>query len=135
MPVNFSNGANWELMYTNTYNVQVVTETPFTYYPISRIIIPVQFRSKYLAVYSNSNTKKPNWFSVGYAEQKVITGITAGGNPDSIINGKHYLAFDEIRVLEMEQVTTTYALSIYIHKWIKNVSLTFWQYTGDNPPT
>lgn len=101
------------------------------YYPIPEIEVPLLLDKFVLAVYADSETARPHWHSAGFANQKLRSGITVGGNPDARFNGSHRIWLKRIAILVLPRVSNEYSLSFDIHPWHEEISLQLWEYVGD----
>jgi hypothetical protein len=128
-----NNANNWESIYS--YNATAGILSDNSYIPIPPVIAPVFIESDIIAVYTNTNVPSGRkWFRGGRVEQRLNTGITVGGNPDSTASVQ-YLILKEINIIFFPKLTSSYSLKFYFPTYFKNIELQVWQYTGVDDET
>lgn len=125
-----SNSANWESHSGASYTAGTATVNGRTIYaPILEFTLPISFEKRIIAIAANSNSSKPTWNFAGYASQKISTGLVVGGTPESLIK-RNTIWLNQISVLFLPQVSSSYSLSITPARWLKDISINTWQYIG-----
>ena len=124
-----NNTDNWEQIYNTS--VVAVTVTPKFSVPIPEITVPLLLESHILAVYITTEVPEGgNWHFAGFLNQKFQLGLTVGGTPEADELSRRKLWLNRIKLIVFPKLTPTYAISIDVPKWFKNVNLTIWKYTG-----
>lgn len=123
------NANNWESIFSQTYSAQPVPDKPNTYYPLPEITIPILLDRRILAIHAYSPSAAPHWKFAGYLNQKVQTGLTVGGMTDSYAQRKK-LWLNQINLIILPFIASTYAISFSIPYWILNIQLVAWKYIG-----
>lgn len=129
------NANNWESHYSGSFEAARITvNSRDIYLPILEVEVPITFDKNVLAVYAASATAKPNWSFAGYASQRIRTGLIVGGSHDSVAARKS-IWLNEINLLFFDQLASSYSLSIKPAKWLHDISINIWQYTGNQSDT
>lgn len=126
----FANSQNWNLSWSGS---RTAPPTPAPqlgrYFPIEDFTVPVQFQTPVLAIYLTSTTDPGRWIRGGFAKQKIRTGILGGGSPDTFSQALP-LRLREINLLQFAQITTSYAVTLSIPYWLRQIDVTIYEYTG-----
>ena len=85
--------------------------------------------STIIAVYCESSSAEPSWKYGGRVFQKIFTGLTVGGSAESRV-GTAKIWLNEIEVIFFQKVTSTYRLVFNIPYWIRNITVSVYEYTG-----
>jgi hypothetical protein len=125
-----SNSANWVQAYSAETAATWVDESKGSHFPIPPMSIPFLFDQHIIAVYPESNGSKSWWFSAGWLEQKVSTGITVGGNPDVRVQDSQRILLNRINLAIFPKLSSTYQLNIDIPYWFSHYKVTIWEYIG-----
>lgn len=126
-----ANVANWEQIYT--YSASAVKINDRMYEPIPEIEVPLLIEKHVLAVYVNTSVPEGSvWYFGGFLNQKFQLGLTIGGVPDADELTRRKLSLNRIKLVVLPKITANYAISLSVPKWFKSVSLTVWQYIGDD---
>jgi hypothetical protein len=124
-----SNAANWEQIFSGSYEAQQITQNKFA--PIPEQTIPVQLEKFVLAVYvQTTEPEGKNWLFGGFANQLVSIPVTVGGNLNSTINNRKKVWLDTISLCLFAKYTTSYGLSFSFPAWFRDATVIVWQYTG-----
>jgi len=133
--LDLNNSANWENHYHGSFEGgQAIVNGRTIYAPILETSIPVTFEKHIIAVYAVSASAKPTWNFAGYISQKIKTGLVVGSVPESLVERRPFW-LNQITLLFLPQVASSYALSITPAKWLKDISLYTWQYVGTESDT
>jgi hypothetical protein len=127
----FSNSANWDLFWYQSF--QAVHGTPTRFAPIPETTYPVLLDSHILAVYADSASASDNWYFAGFLSQKFQLGLTVGGMPDTNGYARRKVWLRRITLIAFPQFTSEYALAFAPPKWFEDINLTVWRYTGPEP--
>lgn len=126
-----SNAANWEQIYN--YSAVAVKINERMHAPIPEIDVPFLIDRHALAVYITTSVPEGSvWYFGGYLNQKFQLGLTVGGIPDADELSRRKLSLDRIKLILFPKITANYSVSLSVPKWFKSVSLTVWQYIGDD---
>jgi hypothetical protein len=133
--LDLNNSANWENHYHGSFEGgQAIVNGRTIYAPILETNLPIAFEKRIIAVYAISASAKPTWNFAGYISQKIKTGLVIGSVPESLVERRPFW-LNQITLLFLPQVASTYALSITPAKWLKDISLYTWQYIGAESDT
>ncbi len=126
----FSNTNNWLLLWNGSFSAVDVPLQPLEqFYPIPPINVPILIEEPIIAIYASSTSARETWKYAGSIYQKIQTGITVGGTPDSYLtNHKFYL--NQITICRQLQLDSSFAIEIRIPYWIRDIDLKVWQYVG-----
>ena len=124
------NSSNWMQAYAAEASATWINEEKGSHYPIPPMAIPFLFERHIIAVFPESNAAKPWWFSAGWLEQKVQTGITVGGNPDVRAQDSQRILLNRINLSIFPKLSSTYQLNIDIPYWFSHYKVTIWEYIG-----
>lgn len=122
------NPNNWESAWTDSKSAAQGARG--AYIPIGEMVIPLIFSDHITAVLVESSTAKPSWNFAGFLNQKVRLGLTVGGGLDSYYSLKRKAWLRRITLIRYERLTNDYGLSFEPPKWITQVSIQIWVYTG-----
>lgn len=126
----FANAANWEqASYTLRYAVQP-TLNSFVPIPEMDVTGPFPLSSSIIATYAESSAVKPTWNTAGWLYQHIRAGIADGGNYGASVYGSRRVPLNKIQIHFWDKSIKDYQLRFKCPKWIKQISLTIWQYTG-----
>ena len=125
----FGNSANWEQFYSASHSA--IWGTSYSFQPIPEFNATGLFplNSPIIASHATCLTAKPTWNTAGWLYQKVRTGLLVGGLPDGI-QGSRRIPLNRIQIHFWDKRMKDYQLSFKTPKWISEISLTLWQYTG-----
>lgn len=126
----FANAANWEqISYTLRF-----AENPssgfFVPIPEANVTGPFPLNSPIIASHATSASAKPTWNTAGWLYQNVRTGILVGGLPDAAVQGSRRVPLGRVQIHFWDRKMKNYQLSFKTPKWITQMALTLWQYTG-----
>ena len=97
--------------------------------PFPKIQVPFLVSSPIVAIYADHPDLEQSWHFGGNIIQKIQTGITVGGSPDSSAGWKKFF-LREINLIFFERIATTYAIELQIPWWIRNLNVQLWGYGG-----
>lgn len=124
-----TNPNNWEQIYSQNHVAQVLGTNPPKYKPIPEIPFPLILDRHILVISAESNVAPPSWRFAGFADQRIRTGLTAGGAYDGHADQqKIYLTRNTL--IQFPKLTDDYVLSIKVPYWIEQIQLIVWQYVG-----
>lgn len=124
--LDIQNGANWDLVYTDTKLVAPGNK-PGTYIPIPSYKIPVLFTSNIIAVQLTSSNASPSWY-LGARLQQVIQ---SAGVTSTEYWGKQYQAgLNRTNLLVLPALAPQYALHVSFPRWIQDIQIDIAEYTG-----
>lgn len=128
--LDFANAANWEqVSYTQRFASQPSYGT-FTPIPEVDVTGLEPLNSPIIATYAESGTAKATWHTAGWLYQRVRIGIAVGGQPDANTSGSRRVPLAAAQIHFWNRSMKNYQLLFKIPKWITQISLTVWQYTG-----
>ena len=133
---NFSNSANWQLLGQLTGNAQLVTVNGVERIsvPIGILTFPLIVDNFTLAIATDINyVGSSRWKWGGLAQYIINTGITVGGNLDSIVNQKA-LFIDQITIIRFPKLSNSFALKIRVPDWFRDVTYNIFGYIGEGNP-
>jgi len=123
----------------SVYNTTVVAEPgadSFHHIPIKEISIPVVFDRHIIAVVATSDSALESWYTAGLLKQYVRSGLVVGGLHDSV-NDTQRIFLKQIQIVYFRKILSadthneiSYSLGFVVPRWIKDISLQFWEYTG-----
>lgn len=126
----FANSANWE----QTFYVNRDAERPTanTFIPIPELDVSGVFplNASIIATYATCSTAKPTWNTAGWLYQHIRAGIADGGNYGASVYGSRRVPLRRIQIHFWDREIKDYQLRFKCPKWIYQISLTIWQYTG-----
>jgi hypothetical protein len=93
------------------------------------IVVPFQLDNPIVAVYAHANSAEEHWKLAGKAQQKIITGLTVGGTPETVTAIKR-IWLKQISLLFFPRLSSTYTLSFHIPYWLRDINLVVWEYVG-----
>lgn len=127
---NLTTSSNWQQLWSGNYTAQPVELNVLErYYPIPEIQVNVQLDKHILACLAHSPSSPPNWKFAGRAYFKLETGITVVPVPETVFSVKK-IWLQQISLLFVPKLSTSYALSFKIPYWIRDIQLIVWEYTG-----
>lgn len=132
-PVSLQGLGKWELVYSGSLSL---AESAKSLEPIE---IPLLADNRYLVVGARSTLAKPTWIRAGYLTQfleninvddNVIFPGT--GNPANTIDtDTKVIKLNVIQLVIFPDLATTYRLFFAPVRWLKNLNLSIWQFTGE----
>jgi hypothetical protein len=130
MPPEFSTTTNWQPTYRQKFEAVIITSQPLTYTPIPNFFIPIQLSAKYVAIGTESDSANTNWRTAGHIGQLVSTGLFSEILPDAQVSASYLILLRGVRVFQFNQYSSTYSIYVRFHKWIRDITITLWQYIG-----
>lgn len=119
----------WQSVYTANIQAQAVPNTANRVYPIGSIGIPVLLSNPLIAVSMRNDALPPTWRFAGHARQAINAGLLVGAATTASFATKPLL-LNKLNLLYFPTLTAEWALSIDIPKWILEVTITVFEYTG-----
>ena len=132
----FSNSANWQLLGQLSGNAQLVNVNGVNKVSVAIGILtfPLTVDNFTLAIATDINyVGSYRWKFGGLAQYIINTGITVGGNPDSIVAQKP-LFIDQITIIRFPQLSNSYVLKIRVPDWFHDVTYNIFGYVGTGSP-
>ncbi len=130
MSLEFGNSSNWNLIYSAS---KVAEDTSTTIQQRFRAIdpfsVPFLLDTPIVAVFASSETNPGYWRFAGNIFQKVQTGITVGGTPDSYLKQER-IWLDEITIRSFATQPQTYELEFRVPYWLREITVQVFAYTG-----
>ena len=125
------NGNNWASRYEDSLQGSPAP-VPGNYLPIPEQTIPFTFTSQLLAISATSSTAKSTWKTAGWIWQRVLVNIGTGSTvPNALAQRKYKFYLDKLTVLTIPKLASEYALSISIPRWLQDLDLKIYEYTGE----
>lgn len=127
------NDSNWIQSYQEEKNV--IYDAAGGYTALPAFEIPISFDKKILAIRTNSAGAKFTWRFSGVLSQRLQLG--GGFTPLPVASSwERRLRINRSQLLLLPLYTSNYELLFEPYPWIKNISLTIWEYIGIiNDPT
>lgn len=131
---NYALVENWEPKQPYTWT-KTIAQGEITLTPIGRVLYPVLFHNSSIAieVEVNSPDNTETWNYAGKALISINTGITIGGNTDTVIAGRS-LFLHQINLLVFPKLAGDFRLEYSPPKWFQQVTLRAWEYIGEGIP-
>jgi len=88
---NASNSNNWQSVWSQSFTSEPAPGNRpelERYFPLPDISVPVQLNAELLAFYATSQDADPKWKFAANVKRKYVTGLTVGGNPDTVVDSK-----------------------------------------------
>lgn len=126
----FSNAANWEQI---SFTSRTADEPSINrFIPIPELDVSGAFplNSPIIATYATCSTAKPTWNTAGWLYQHIRAGIADGGNYGASVYGSRRVPLSRVQIHFWDKSIKDYQLRFKCPKWIYQISLTIWQYTG-----
>jgi hypothetical protein len=135
MEYQFTNSNNWSIFWHETLQAEDVPNAATRFYPIPKKIIGITLESPIIAIYAHSQSAQGNWKYAGRIFAKIATGLTvSAGTPDTVVKvSKFWL--NQIEIIRFPNFSSAYSLEIEIPYWIRDESITIWEYIGDDTNT
>lgn len=124
-----TNPNNWNQIYSQNHVAEVLGTNPPKYKPIPEIQFPLILERHILVISASSNVTPPSWRFAGFVDQRIRTGLTAGGAYDgNAAQEKIYLTRNTL--IQFPRLTDDYTMTIKIPYWIEQIQLIVWEYVG-----
>ncbi len=131
--IDLSNSNNWRLVWEKlTIAQRVVIDPEKQHHPIPAIKMPVQLESPIFVVLVENQQAKSTWRYAGVVTQLVSTGIIDFGGSDDVEVTSRKLWLNRVSLHIFPELTTAFSLKFYIPHWFEEVSITVWEYLGQN---
>ena len=131
----FNNRFNWLLFHDQTYNATDVNPVLERFKPILPIKLPNTIDSPIMAIFCANSEAQGNWrYGARYLAKMTTTFVINGKQTDTVLKvGKLYL--DQVEIVQLQPVSSSYALEIQVPYWHRQFQLKIWEYTGNNQNT
>ncbi len=130
---NASNSNNWQSVWSQSFTSEPAPGNRpelERYFPLPDISVPVQLNAELLAFYATSQDADPKWKFAANVKRKYVTGLTVGGNPDTVVDSKR-IFLNQFSLLRYPvSFGSSYSLLISVPYWHRQISLYLWEYTG-----
>lgn len=128
--LDLANSANWEKIHQSSR--EVVFTTPYKFRPLEEIDVsgPLLLNSPIIASYSTCSSAKPTWNTGGWLYQNIRIGVGIGGLPDASATNSRRVPLNKVQLHFWNRNLKNYQLSFKAPKWVQEISLILWQYTG-----
>ena len=128
--LDFANAANWQqISYTQRFASQP-SYGHFTPIPEQDVTGLSPLNSPIIATYAESGTAKATWHTAGWLYQRVRIGVAIGGLPDANVSGNRRVPLAAVQIHFWNRSMKNYQLLFKIPKWINQIAITCWEYTG-----
>lgn len=124
------NSENWSLAYSESVTAANAPGSGDRYIPIPEIEVPILLTSQVIAVFCQSSQASPRWKLGGLMNLKVQTGILTGGEFDTYPFEKKRIWLNRITLFTLPVLTPDYSLSFDIPYWLRQISISVYEYTG-----
>jgi hypothetical protein len=131
----FGDASYWTSVYSNTFVAEPGPDS-FHHKPMKELLIPIIFNRHIIAIDATSDSALESWYTAGLLKQYIRTGIVVGGRTDSVhetrkiyLKNIQVIYFKKI-IKELTQTEIDYTIGFVVPRWLKDITLTFWQYTG-----
>jgi hypothetical protein len=124
------NSDNWVLAYSVRVTAANAPGSGDRYIPIPEIEVPILLTSQVIAVFCQSSQASPRWKLGGLMNLKVQTGILTGGEFDTYPFEKKRIWLNRITLFTLPVLTPDYSLSFDIPYWLRQISISVYEYTG-----
>lgn len=132
-PVTLQGLGKWELVYFGSLSLAEDAKS------LEPVEIPLLADNRYLIVGAKSSLAKPTWITAGYLTQfleninvddnVIFPGTGSPGNTVDIDTKR--IKLNVIQLVIFPDLATTYRLFFAPVRWLKNLNLSIWQFTGD----
>ena len=126
MTIDVSDPDDWNLMWSGTYQQQLVAGTVNRFYPIETINVPILFSSKYLLINATSVNAPLRWKTAGYLRQAFESPVIGAASAANFSSSKIYL--HRLTLIELPLLSSTYTVLIDVPYRILDISLSIFQY-------
>ena len=125
------NGNNWVSRYSKTLQ-GAPAMVPGNYESIPPQIIPITFTGHLIAIFADSTQKKDTWFTAGWLWQRVLVNIGTGSTaPNATVQRKYKFYLGQLTLITMPKLSSNYALTISIPRWLTQIEFEIYEYVGD----
>lgn len=127
--VNFSAEKNWQMVYDEVRSAMIVNAYEFV--PIPAFEIGWLFSGHILVVQASSITAKRHWRYAGSLYQRLKLGSGGALSPLPTVDlDTRRIFFNRVGLVRFSRWTSEYELNFVPPYWLKDIRLTFWEYTG-----
>lgn len=123
------NGSLWEEVYSVSKVADPVSE--ITFKPIPEIVVPFPITSRLIIVFADSEGAPLSWHSAGWLSRYITTGVTVGGTYSTKLGYSRRCLLRKFIMIDWDTYGQTPRYSFIPHKWLQQISLRFWQFTGN----
>ncbi|WP_293126903.1 hypothetical protein [Microcoleus sp. bin38.metabat.b11b12b14.051] len=115
-----TNPSNWEELDYQTLSGGL---------PLPDYTLPIQLEKHIIACYCNSPSAEAHWKFAGWVSQKIFLGIGGVSSlGESVTYRKIWLK--KTQLIIFQPLTSNYSLTFSFAKWLKDMEIGVWQYTG-----
>lgn len=126
----FSNAANWEQVFFTSKSADQPSTNRFVPIPEMDASGLFPLNASIIATYATCSTAKSTWNTAGWLYQNVRAGIADGGSYNTSVFGSRRVPLGRVQIHFWDRQIKDYKLTFKVPKWIYQISLTIWQYTG-----
>lgn len=130
LELDLNSSLSWEQIHFSSRDAPLIN--PYTFQPLDAIPVDggILRNAPIIATYAQSTQAKPHWRAAGYINQTISTGIALGGSQDTEYTVGYFVALNRIKLHFLNPALGNYGLKFYCKKYLRNISITVWQYTG-----
>lgn len=126
--LNLIDPASWNQVYTESRTA--VPATPQgAHIPIPAFEIPITMHSRVFVLKAVSTNTKPRWRFAGNLKPRVAAPI-AGINSPPVEIASLYVQLNRTKLIVLPAFLTDYNLVLETAPWLKDLSITIWEYVG-----
>jgi hypothetical protein len=120
---------NWNPFFSTSKTAIDVPTQVQNYYPIPDFTSSILLENRIIAISATSSTAQPKWKYAGQVKQIIRTGLTVGGQGDTVNSVKKFY-LNQISKIEFPDTAADFTLEFSIPYWIRDISIQAWEYTG-----
>ena len=126
--LNLLDPASWNQVYTEARTA--VQATPQgAYIPIPAFEVPITMHSRVFVIKAICINTKPRWRFAGNLKPRVAAPI-AGINSSPVEVASFYIQLNRTKLIVLPAFVTDYNLVLETATWLKDLSITIWEYVG-----
>lgn len=133
LSLDLANSTNWEQIHYSSRSVEFTSST--NYKPLEDIQVnPLLMSSPIVATFANTSDQyaKPSWYTAGWMYQLIQTGIQGSTASASEVSTRSLrVPLNRIKLHILGNNYSNYGLVFKSIKWVRQLSLTAWAYTGE----
>jgi hypothetical protein len=118
---------NWESL--GTYNVVASYGPTNKMIPIPQQDLPITTTSRLIGIYISCDRMRTTWNWAGFALERVFTGLSVGGDSDSI-KSSHKLYLGQINLVSLDLPSGTSSIRFVVPRYFPSWQCSVWAYTG-----
>lgn len=128
--LDLANAANWEQFYYGSRTAEFTDATHFRPLPEISVDGGTLQSAQIIASFATSANAKPTWKAAGWLFQKIRVGVTVGGGLDAVAANRRMVILNKIQLHFWRDDVSTYGLDFFTFRWLQQLDLTLWEYTG-----